>query len=206
MPQNSLGNLHLPVAPALVPQAAARHGPRLPSPALRPGRSCCGARANGIAVPADELSTNPHPANLGAEQSSRHRQRPLVAEHAKRSRSSSPASAACSSLRAAVPTHCFYGISVNTSEHLQLLSQSQGRTTANNSPLLTDVYRIQQNYSKRFLEFSREKRAQKHASQQAKKEEVNVGKAGQTEGRRTIATCWTKPHSHWYLISEKPWS
>lgn len=27
MPQNSLGNLHLPVAPALVPQAAARHRP-----------------------------------------------------------------------------------------------------------------------------------------------------------------------------------
>lgn len=59
-----------------------------------------------------------------------------------------------------------------------------------------------QNYSKRFLEFSREKRAQKHTSQQANKEDVNVGKAGQTEGRRTIATCWTKPHSHWYLISD----
>lgn len=41
-----------------------------------------------------------------------------------------------------------------------------------------------QNYSKRFLEFCREKRAQKHASQQANKKEVNIRKAGQAEERR----------------------
>lgn len=97
MPQNSLSNLHLPLATLLAPQAAASHGPLLPSPALRPGKRCCGAHANGITVPADAPSTNPHPANRGAEPSSRCWQRPLVAEHAKRSRSSS---VSCSSLRA----------------------------------------------------------------------------------------------------------
>lgn len=40
-----------------------------------------------------------------------------------------------------------------------------------------------QNYSKRFLEFSREKRAQNHTSQQANKK-VKKRKAGQAEERR----------------------